>query len=240
MSIPPRPEPSEYNPLLDPANHHQHQQIDPGLMKDVSMTDAPAPESLPATTTSSYIPPIHETPVPVPIIPTLNYHTNKSPSPATAATFAPAPRTTTPIPVPQIPDSAQQRTTTANNSRATSVHPADNTMAPALTRSAVSASASAPAPTGQQTTMGTGPQQQQQQQQQQQDGGHNTPASSSFAMPAEAALHGAPVRQYINTKITGVLLEGMKLVAREQPKDPLRVLGEFLLQRSKEIEGSNS
>ena len=35
-------------------------------------------------------------------------------------------------------------------------------------------------------------------------------------MPSEAAPHGAPVRQYINGKITGVLLEGMKMVAREQ------------------------
>ncbi|KAK3336236.1 hypothetical protein B0T19DRAFT_471362 [Cercophora scortea] len=61
---------------------------------------------------------------------------------------------------------------------------------------------------------------------------------SGFTMPAEAAVHGAPVRQYINTKITGVLLEGMKMVARDQPKDPLRVLGEFLLQRSKELEGT--
>ncbi|KAK3694097.1 hypothetical protein B0T22DRAFT_451642 [Podospora appendiculata] len=63
---------------------------------------------------------------------------------------------------------------------------------------------------------------------------------SGFAMPAEAPVHGAPVRQYINTKITGVLLEGMKMVARDQPKDPLRVLGEFLLQRSKELEGAPS
>ncbi|KAK3903675.1 hypothetical protein C8A05DRAFT_32578 [Staphylotrichum tortipilum] len=59
-------------------------------------------------------------------------------------------------------------------------------------------------------------------------------------MPAEAPPHGAPVRQYINSKITGVLLEGMKIVAREQPKDPLRVLGEFLLQRSRELEGKDS
>jgi COMPASS component SDC1 len=33
-------------------------------------------------------------------------------------------------------------------------------------------------------------------------------------------------------------MEGMKKVAKERPKDPLRVLGEYLLQRSKEIEGS--
>ncbi|KAI1631004.1 hypothetical protein F4809DRAFT_204529 [Biscogniauxia mediterranea] len=57
-----------------------------------------------------------------------------------------------------------------------------------------------------------------------------------FTMPAEAPPHGAPVRQYLNSKVTGTLLEGMKVLAKEQPKDPLRVLGEYLLQRSKELE----
>ncbi|ETS88183.1 hypothetical protein PFICI_02011 [Pestalotiopsis fici W106-1] len=60
-----------------------------------------------------------------------------------------------------------------------------------------------------------------------------------FTMQSEAPLHGAPARQYLNTKVTGVLLDGMKLVAKEQPKDPLRVLGEFLLQRSKELENQS-
>lgn len=36
------------------------------------------------------------------------------------------------------------------------------------------------------------------------------------AMPAEAPPHGAPTRQYLNSKVTGVLLEGMKLLAKEQ------------------------
>ncbi|KAK4127065.1 hypothetical protein N657DRAFT_640983 [Parathielavia appendiculata] len=95
------------------------------------------------------------------------------------------------------------------------------------------------------------PQPQQQQQQQQQSTSrapslHPDPAASTASssttgptMPTEAIPHGAPVRQYINSKITGVLLEGIKIVAREQPKDPLRVLGEFLLQRSKELEGKD-
>ncbi|KAK1758260.1 hypothetical protein QBC47DRAFT_374112 [Echria macrotheca] len=60
----------------------------------------------------------------------------------------------------------------------------------------------------------------------------------NFTMPTEAPLHGAPLRQYMNTKVTGVLLEGMKMLAMEQPKDPLRVLGEYLLARSKETETS--
>ncbi|RYP81312.1 hypothetical protein DL769_002041 [Monosporascus sp. CRB-8-3] len=71
----------------------------------------------------------------------------------------------------------------------------------------------------------------------------NTPSRAAsqhpdqgFTMPAEAPPHGAPVRQYLNSKVTGTLLEGMKAIAKEQPKDPLRVLGEFLIQRSKELE----
>ncbi|RFU25033.1 hypothetical protein B7463_g11307, partial [Scytalidium lignicola] len=42
---------------------------------------------------------------------------------------------------------------------------------------------------------------------------HPDPASS---MPSEAPLHGAPTRQYLNSKVTGVLLEGMKQLAKEQ------------------------
>ncbi|KAI1661503.1 hypothetical protein F4813DRAFT_231483 [Daldinia decipiens] len=59
-----------------------------------------------------------------------------------------------------------------------------------------------------------------------------------FTMPAEAPPHGAPVRQYLNSKVTGPLLDGMKMIAKEQPKDPLRALGEYLLQRSKELEST--
>ncbi|KAL5596906.1 uncharacterized protein BROUX77_006854 [Berkeleyomyces rouxiae] len=47
------------------------------------------------------------------------------------------------------------------------------------------------------------------------------------------------VRKYLNTKVTGVLMEGMKKIGSEKPKDPLRVLGEFLLERSKELEESS-
>ncbi|MCJ1427423.1 hypothetical protein MMC29_005326 [Sticta canariensis] len=59
-------------------------------------------------------------------------------------------------------------------------------------------------------------------------------------MPTKAASHGAPARRYLNEKVTGVLLEGMKRLAAEQyePEDPLRVLGEFLLQKSKDLEGA--
>ncbi|RDL34503.1 Uncharacterized protein BP5553_07631 [Venustampulla echinocandica] len=64
---------------------------------------------------------------------------------------------------------------------------------------------------------------------------HPDPAPT---IPKEAPPHGAPTRQYLNSKVTGVLLDGMKHVAKEQPKDPLRVLGEYLLQKSRELEGT--
>ncbi|KAI1407840.1 hypothetical protein F5Y13DRAFT_173879 [Hypoxylon sp. FL1857] len=63
---------------------------------------------------------------------------------------------------------------------------------------------------------------------------------SGFTMPSEVPPHGAPVRQYLNSQVTGPLLDGMRLIAKEQPKDPLRVLGEYLLQRAKELETSSS
>jgi len=71
----------------------------------------------------------------------------------------------------------------------------------------------------------------------------NSRATSQHAdptptMPKEAPPHGAPTRQYLNSKVTGPLMDGMKLLAKEQPKDPLRALGEYLLQRSQEIEGT--
>lgn len=37
-----------------------------------------------------------------------------------------------------------------------------------------------------------------------------------YTMPPEPAAHGAPVRQYLNSKVTPALLEGMKMLAKEQ------------------------
>ena len=38
----------------------------------------------------------------------------------------------------------------------------------------------------------------------------------SAQLPAKAAPHGAPVRRYLNEKVVGSLLEGMKRLANEQ------------------------
>ncbi|KAJ5317351.1 hypothetical protein PENANT_c034G07945 [Penicillium antarcticum] len=68
--------------------------------------------------------------------------------------------------------------------------------------------------------------------------GSNTPmGDTSGLFSAQVRPGGAPARVYLNEKIVPHLLEGMKSVATEQPVDPLRVLGEFLLQRSNEVEG---
>ncbi|KAB5581071.1 hypothetical protein GE09DRAFT_1084842 [Coniochaeta sp. 2T2.1] len=61
-------------------------------------------------------------------------------------------------------------------------------------------------------------------------------STTTTTLPSQAAAHGGPVRQYLNKHVTNAVLEGMKVVARERPSDPLRVLGEFLIQKSKENE----
>ena len=43
-----------------------------------------------------------------------------------------------------------------------------------------------------------------------------TTAPAPPPMPAKATPHGAPARRYLNEKVTGVLLEGMKRLAAEQ------------------------
>ncbi|KAJ9192330.1 hypothetical protein DTO027B5_3564 [Paecilomyces variotii] len=73
--------------------------------------------------------------------------------------------------------------------------------------------------------------------------GGNTLAAASSSTAANAGTPqvragGAPVRVFMNEKIAPYLLEGMKVVVRDQPPDPLRVLGEFLIQKSKEVEGN--
>ena len=40
--------------------------------------------------------------------------------------------------------------------------------------------------------------------------------ATTAGIPTEPTLHGAPVRQYLNSKVTAHLLEGMKMLAKEQ------------------------
>ncbi|KAG4305919.1 hypothetical protein PORY_000829 [Pneumocystis oryctolagi] len=42
-----------------------------------------------------------------------------------------------------------------------------------------------------------------------------------------------PTRTYLNENVTPVLLEGMKIIAKERPSNPLQVLGEYLISKSR-------
>ncbi|EER29443.1 COMPASS (complex proteins associated with Set1p) component [Coccidioides posadasii str. Silveira] len=60
---------------------------------------------------------------------------------------------------------------------------------------------------------------------------NNVPAS---AIP-QVRAGGAPARIYLNEKIVPYLLEGMKPLAKDQPPNPLRLLGEYLIAKSLEV-----
>ncbi|KAL0939200.1 dpy-30 domain-containing protein [Colletotrichum truncatum] len=67
------------------------------------------------------------------------------------------------------------------------------------------------------------------------------PDANAVNLPSQATPHGDSARMYINSTVTAALLEGMKIIGRDQPADPLRVLGEFLIQKSRERgEGTNA
>lgn len=54
--------------------------------------------------------------------------------------------------------------------------------------------------------------------------------------PMHEIVGGSSVRQYLNKHLTAHILDGLKQIGNEKPPDPLRVLGEFLIQRSQEVE----
>lgn len=45
-------------------------------------------------------------------------------------------------------------------------------------------------------------------------------------------IGGSQTRRYLNEHVTPALLDGIRKIAIEQPNDPLRVLGEYLISRS--------
>jgi hypothetical protein len=47
---------------------------------------------------------------------------------------------------------------------------------------------------------------------------------------------GAPARRFLNDNVTPALLEGMKMLAREQPKEPLLALAKFLEEKHQELQ----
>ncbi|KAJ5929360.1 hypothetical protein N7454_007208, partial [Penicillium verhagenii] len=68
--------------------------------------------------------------------------------------------------------------------------------------------------------------------------GVNTPmVDVSNVSASQVRPGGAPAREFLNEKLVPYLLEGMKVIAKEQPTNPLRALGDFLIQKSNEVEG---
>ncbi|RUO98914.1 Dpy-30 motif-domain-containing protein, partial [Jimgerdemannia flammicorona] len=43
-----------------------------------------------------------------------------------------------------------------------------------------------------------------------------------------------PVRSYLDETVVPVLLEGMKVLVKERPENPLEYLGQYLINRAKE------
>lgn len=56
--------------------------------------------------------------------------------------------------------------------------------------------------------------------------------------PVHEMVGGSSVRQYLNKNLTMHLLEGLKMVSKSKPEDPLEELGRFLIQRSEELKQS--
>jgi len=64
---------------------------------------------------------------------------------------------------------------------------------------------------------------------------HSHP-SPTPAPPNQIPPGGAPARRYLNEHVTPTLLDGMKMLAREQPKEPLLALAKFLEERHQEAD----
>ncbi|KAI5841525.1 hypothetical protein DFP73DRAFT_556068 [Morchella snyderi] len=60
-------------------------------------------------------------------------------------------------------------------------------------------------------------------------------AAAAAARQNQIPPGGAPARRYLNENVTPVLLEGMKMLAREQPKEPLLALARWLEEQHREL-----
>ncbi|KAK9471763.1 Dpy-30 motif-domain-containing protein [Dipodascopsis tothii] len=58
-------------------------------------------------------------------------------------------------------------------------------------------------------------------------------ADDGVDAPPRPVRGGAPTRRYLNEQVTPVLLEGMRMLARERPENPLEVLGQYLIAQSR-------
>jgi COMPASS component SDC1 len=67
-----------------------------------------------------------------------------------------------------------------------------------------------------------------------------TTNGAADALPANPTANGDTVRHYLNTRVSGSIIAGLKKIAREQPQDPIRALGEYLIQVADSLEPQRS
>lgn len=53
--------------------------------------------------------------------------------------------------------------------------------------------------------------------------------------PVYEVVGGSSLRRYLNKTLTQHLLDGVREVSREKPEDPVRWLGDFLIERSNQL-----
>ncbi|XP_052897777.1 protein dpy-30 homolog [Anopheles moucheti] len=52
-------------------------------------------------------------------------------------------------------------------------------------------------------------------------------------------LQSLPTRQYLDQTVIPILLQGLKVLAKERPQDPVQYLANFLLENRNRVEKSN-
>ncbi|KAJ9461264.1 Dosage compensation protein dpy-30 [Diplonema papillatum] len=64
---------------------------------------------------------------------------------------------------------------------------------------------------------------------------HESKASERAAMAVHSKInvHALPVRGFLDQNVAPALLEGLAIIAKERPEDPVDFLGKFLVRRGK-------
>ncbi|WEJ95520.1 COMPASS (complex proteins associated with Set1p) component [Yamadazyma tenuis] len=60
------------------------------------------------------------------------------------------------------------------------------------------------------------------------------------ADPVHEIVGGSTVRRYLNKNVTVHLLDGLRELANTSPEDPLKFLGQFLIDRSESLKEANN
>ncbi|BES98506.1 single-organism cellular process [Nesidiocoris tenuis] len=58
--------------------------------------------------------------------------------------------------------------------------------------------------------------------------------------PSKVDLMSLPTKQYLDQTVVPILLQGLQLLAKERPSDPINYLAAYLLKNKSQYEGSSS